>query len=70
MIKTTVLESQPHKPLDGFPEEELPKLSQEVREFYAKRKATTDKILEYEEALIKQFRKKGYAEDYMEVEIN
>ncbi|CAN6325750.1 unnamed protein product [Urochloa humidicola] len=60
---------KPHKPLDGFPEEKLAMYSQEVREFYFKRKAIADNLLEYERALIRQFRKKGYAVDYKEVEV-
>lgn len=61
--------AKPHKPLDGFPEEKLATFSQEIREFYAKRKAIADKVLEYEQALIKQFEKRDYAEDYTEVEV-
>nr|CAB3463004.1 unnamed protein product [Digitaria exilis] len=41
----------------------------EVREMYFRRKAIADNFLEYQRALIKQFRKKGYAEDYTEVEV-
>ncbi|CAL4995674.1 unnamed protein product [Urochloa decumbens] len=60
---------KPHKPLDGFPKEKLVMYSQELREFYAKRKAIADNLLEYERALMKQFRKKGYAVDYKEIEV-
>lgn len=46
---------------------ELGKHSQMFREHYAERKATWNKHREYEQAIIKQFRTKGYAEDYTEV---
>ncbi|PUZ43492.1 LOW QUALITY PROTEIN: hypothetical protein GQ55_8G014200 [Panicum hallii var. hallii] len=55
----------PHKSLDGFHEEELGKRSQKFRDFYAEEKAISDK--EYQQALVKQFRTKGYADDYTEV---
>ncbi|CAL5098560.1 unnamed protein product [Urochloa decumbens] len=60
----------PHDPWNGYPEEELGKRPKKFREFYAKEKALADKVLEYEQALIKQFRTKGYAEDYIEVTDN
>ncbi|CAO2190524.1 unnamed protein product [Urochloa humidicola] len=60
---------KPHKPLHGFREEELPKRSEKFRQFYAEEKAISDKILEYERALIKQFLKRGYALNYTEVEV-
>ncbi|CAO2145411.1 unnamed protein product [Urochloa humidicola] len=53
-----------------YPEEELGKCPEKFREFYAKEKALADKVLEYEDALIKQFRTKGFAEDYTEVSDN
>nr|CAB3490865.1 unnamed protein product [Digitaria exilis] len=59
----------PHKPLEGFPEEKLAIYSQEFRESYFRRKAIADNLLEQQRALIMQFRKKGYAEDYKEVEV-
>ncbi|CAL4911709.1 unnamed protein product [Urochloa decumbens] len=59
----------PHNPLRGFREERLAIYSPEVREFYFNGKALADKIREYQRALIKQFRKKGYADDYSEVEV-
>ncbi|KAF8707145.1 hypothetical protein HU200_030386 [Digitaria exilis] len=59
----------PHRPLEGFREEKLAIYTQEVREMYFRRKAIADNFLEYQRALIKQFRKKGYAEDYTEVEV-
>jgi hypothetical protein len=57
----------PHKSLDGFPEEELGKRSQKFRDFYAEEKDISDKVLEYQQALLKQFRTKGYADDHTEV---
>ncbi|CAO1945898.1 unnamed protein product [Urochloa humidicola] len=60
----------PHNPWNGYPEEKLGKCPKKFRELYAKEKARTDKVLEYEHALIKQFRTKGYAEDYTEVSDN
>ncbi|CAL4995845.1 unnamed protein product [Urochloa decumbens] len=60
----------PHNPWNGYPEEKLGKCPQKFREFYAKEKARADKLLEYQQALIKQFRTKGYAEDYTEVSDN
>ncbi|CAN6357437.1 unnamed protein product [Urochloa humidicola] len=60
----------PHNPWNGYPEEKLGKCPQKFREFYAKEKARIDKVLEYEQALIKQFRTKGYADDYTEVSDN
>nr|CAB3463006.1 unnamed protein product [Digitaria exilis] len=59
----------PHKPLEGFPEEKLAIYSQEFRESYFRRKAIADNMLEQQRALIRQFHKKGYAEDYKEVEV-
>ncbi|CAO2140664.1 unnamed protein product [Urochloa humidicola] len=56
----------PHNPWNGYPEEKLGKSSQKFREFYVKEKARADKFLEYQKALIKQFRDKGYADDYTE----
>ncbi|CAO2183823.1 unnamed protein product [Urochloa humidicola] len=60
---------KPHKPLHGFREEELPKRSEKFRQFYAEEKAISDKILEYEQALIKQFLERGYVLNYKEVEV-
>ncbi|CAO2140663.1 unnamed protein product [Urochloa humidicola] len=60
----------PHNPWNGYPEEDLGKCPKKFREFYAKEKALANKVLEYEHALIKQFRTKGYAEDYTEVSDN
>ncbi|CAO2177139.1 unnamed protein product [Urochloa humidicola] len=60
---------KPDKPLHGFREEELPKRSDKFRQFYAEEKAISDKILEYQQALIKQFLKRGYALNYKEVEV-
>ncbi|CAL5019281.1 unnamed protein product [Urochloa decumbens] len=60
----------PHNPWNGYPEEKLGKSPQKFREFYAKEKARADKLLEDQQTLIKQFRTKGYAEDYMEVSDN
>ncbi|KAF8707146.1 hypothetical protein HU200_030387 [Digitaria exilis] len=63
----------PHNPLRGFREEKLAIYSQELREelseLYYKRKAIAENMLEQERALIRQFRKKGHAEDYTEVEV-
>ncbi|CAN6330353.1 unnamed protein product [Urochloa humidicola] len=57
----------PHNPWNGYPEQKLRKSPQKFREFYAKEMARADKFLEYQKALIKQFRDKGYADDYTEV---
>ncbi|CAO2145410.1 unnamed protein product [Urochloa humidicola] len=43
------------------------KRSQRFREIYAERMAIANKYFEYQDALIKQFRTKGYADDYAEV---
>ncbi|KAF8706494.1 hypothetical protein HU200_030770 [Digitaria exilis] len=59
----------PHMPLKGFREEKLAIYTQKVHEMYFRRKAIADNFLEYQGALIKQFRKKGYAENYTEVEV-
>ncbi|CAN6344249.1 unnamed protein product [Urochloa humidicola] len=59
------------KPFQGICEEtEVGKRSQGFRESYAKQVAVTNKRLEYEGVLIKQFRTKGYADDYEEVTDN
>ncbi|CAL4911880.1 unnamed protein product [Urochloa decumbens] len=68
LIDTMIL--NPHNPWNGYREEELGKCPKKFREFYAKEKALADKVLEYEHALIKQFRTKGYAEDYTVVTDN
>ncbi|CAN6348828.1 unnamed protein product [Urochloa humidicola] len=57
----------PHNSWNGYPEEKLGKSPKKFRELYAKGKARADKFLEYQKALIKQFREKGYADDYTEV---
>nr|CAB3459305.1 unnamed protein product [Digitaria exilis] len=49
--------------------EHLATYSQELREAYFEQKAIIDNVLEYQRALIKQFHKKGYAEDYKEIEV-
>ncbi|CAL4989734.1 unnamed protein product [Urochloa decumbens] len=67
LIKHMIL--NPHNPHRGFREERLAMYSPEVREFYFNGKALAGKILEYQRALIKQFHKKGYADDYSEVEV-
>jgi hypothetical protein len=46
---------------------ELGKRSKKFQEFYAERMAIWNKDLEYQQAIIKQFRTKGYAYDYSEV---
>jgi hypothetical protein len=46
---------------------ELGKHSKRFRQLYAERVAIWNKDLEYQQALIKQFRTKGYAYDYTEV---
>ncbi|CAN6330458.1 unnamed protein product [Urochloa humidicola] len=58
-----------YNPLRGFREEKLAEYCQKVRESYARRKAIDDKVIEYQQALVKQFRNKGYADDYSEVEL-
>ncbi|WVZ94886.1 hypothetical protein U9M48_040718 [Paspalum notatum var. saurae] len=57
----------PHRPLDGYPEENLAKRGQECRNFYFRQKELADTVLEYQQALIKQYRAKGFAVDYTEV---
>ncbi|CAL4989995.1 unnamed protein product [Urochloa decumbens] len=57
----------PYKPFGDIPQRRLAKRSQEFREWYATEKAKADKMLEYQQALIKQFVVKGYAEDEIEV---
>ncbi|KAF8671565.1 hypothetical protein HU200_049882 [Digitaria exilis] len=61
--------SNPFNPLHGFREEKLATYSQELRQAYFKQKAITDNVLEYQRALIKQFHKKDYAENYKEIEV-
>ena len=39
------------------------------RDFYDEQKALADKMREYQQILIGQYRTKGYAEDYTEVEV-
>ncbi|KAF8648847.1 hypothetical protein HU200_064548 [Digitaria exilis] len=53
---------------DGYPLERLRKRDQSFRESYAESRAIQEKLFEYRQAIIKQFRQKGYAEDYAEVE--
>ncbi|CAN6237683.1 unnamed protein product [Urochloa humidicola] len=56
------------KPFEGICEEtEVGKRSRRFRELYAEQMAVGNKLLEYERALIEQFRTKGYAYDYEEV---
>jgi hypothetical protein len=57
--------AKPHMPLHGFAQEKLATGSHKFREFYAQDKAISDKILEYERALVKQFLKRGYAEELL-----
>jgi len=59
----------PHNPLVGFREERLGKSPEWFRDFYDEQKALADKMREYQQILIKQYRTKGYAEDYTEVEV-
>ena len=59
----------PHNPLAGFREERLGKSPEWFRDFYDEQKALADKMREYQQILIKQYRTKGYAEDYTEVEV-
>ena len=44
------------------------KRDQSFREIFAERRALAEKKFEYFQAIIKQFRQKGYAEDYSETE--
>jgi hypothetical protein len=60
----------PHDPWNGYPQERLLKRSQNFRDYYAREKAFHDKVLEYEQALVKQYHDKGFAEDYIEVSDN
>jgi len=46
----------------------LRKRDQSFREIFAERRALAEKKFEYFQAIIKQFRQKGYAEDYSETE--
>ncbi|CAN6247455.1 unnamed protein product [Urochloa humidicola] len=57
---------RPYK-LDGIPQHRVAEHSRRFLEFYAKKKAIADKVLEYEQALIDQYLTKGYAEDEVEV---
>ncbi|OEL17331.1 hypothetical protein BAE44_0021649 [Dichanthelium oligosanthes] len=59
--------ARPYKPVDEIPEERLAEFSQEFRDWYATEKAITDKIVEYEQALINQYLTKGYAENEIEI---
>ena len=54
----------PHNPLAGFREERLGKSPEWFRDFYDEQKALAD-----QQILIGQYRTKGYAEDYTEVEV-
>ncbi|CAL4907585.1 unnamed protein product [Urochloa decumbens] len=62
--------SKRYNPLHGFREENLAICPQDVRESYFRRKAIDDKVIEYQQALVKQFRNKGYADDYSEVDVD
>jgi hypothetical protein len=53
---------------DRYPLERLRKRDHRFRELFAERRALGQKKFEYMQAIIKQFRKKGYAEDYSETE--
>ncbi|KAF8706392.1 hypothetical protein HU200_030657 [Digitaria exilis] len=53
---------------DGYPLERLRKRDQSFRESYAESRAIQEKLFEYRQTIIKQFRQKGYAEDYAEVD--
>ncbi|KAJ1267489.1 hypothetical protein BS78_07G060500 [Paspalum vaginatum] len=57
----------PHRPSDGFREENLGKCNQKWRNLYFRQKELADTVLEYQQALIKQYRTKGYAVDCTEV---
>ncbi|CAN6242777.1 unnamed protein product [Urochloa humidicola] len=60
------LMERPYK-LAEIPQHSVARHSQRFLEFYAKKKAIADKVLEYEQALINQYLTKGYAEDEVEV---
>ncbi|KAF8648843.1 hypothetical protein HU200_064544 [Digitaria exilis] len=53
---------------DRYPLERLGKRLRRLRQVEAERRLVDDKIFEYERAIIKQFRQKGYAEDYSETD--
>ncbi|CAL4919043.1 unnamed protein product [Urochloa decumbens] len=59
----------PHPICDGLSEDELAKHTEEFREGYAKRKFKSDKIRAYYDALLDQYKEKGFAEDEAEVEV-
>ncbi|PUZ53775.1 hypothetical protein GQ55_5G077300 [Panicum hallii var. hallii] len=59
----------PHNPFVDFREDKLGKRPQWFRDFYDEQKAMADNIMEYQQILIKQYRTKGYAEDYTEAEV-
>ena len=59
----------PHNPFVGFREEKLGKSPQWFRDFYDEQKAMADNMKEYQQILIKQYRTKGYAENYTLVEL-
>ncbi|CAL4904491.1 unnamed protein product [Urochloa decumbens] len=66
MVPQGVIDYMTANPNISFRREKLPNRPQKFREWYAKRKAISDKYLEYDLALIKQYVTKGYAEDYTE----
>ncbi|CAN6178585.1 unnamed protein product [Urochloa humidicola] len=59
--------ARPYKGIDDIPEESLAESSQEFREWYATEKAISDKMSEYEQALVNHFLTKGYVETLAEV---
>ncbi|KAG2593280.1 hypothetical protein PVAP13_5NG110341 [Panicum virgatum] len=59
----------PHNPFIGFREEKLGESPQWFHDFYDEQKAMADNMKEYQQILIKQYRTKGYAEDYTLAEL-
>ncbi|CAL4904490.1 unnamed protein product [Urochloa decumbens] len=70
-IEYMILSRHRRNPHQGICDDlEVGKRSRRFRENYAQRMAIANKYFEYQDALIKQFRDKGYADDYAEVTDN
>ncbi|CAL4911876.1 unnamed protein product [Urochloa decumbens] len=70
-IEYMILNRHRRNPHQGICDDlQVGKRSRRFRENYARRMAIANKYFEYQDALIKQFRDKGYADDYTEVTDN
>ncbi|CAL4897126.1 unnamed protein product [Urochloa decumbens] len=70
-IEYMILNRHCRNPHQGICDDlEVGKRSRRFRENYAQRMAIANKYFEYQDALIKQFRDKGYADDYTEITDN